>query len=140
MRKHDASRNFSQQAKPEAKIPEALAEAALKEAEKVLTPGEYQILLDGLKKGQATKNRILEWLLTALSPEVTREMTQLMYHLSDTCDPKEVHQCVDYLKARMPDRADYAESYRHQMVELSEARLRRSGVKEQSLAELAAQG
>ena len=113
------------------------AVATIKGAGNVLTPKELQGIIDDMKKGQATKNKILDWLLGNVAIQFMRPM---LFHLTDVCDEHEMGACIDYIAAKMPRDASYVESYRPQMIELVGARSRTPAVKEASLALFASQG
>jgi len=117
-----------------------LASAAvetIREAGDVLTPKELQGIIDDMKRGQGTKNKILDWLLGNVAIQFMRP---LLFHLTDVCDEVEMGACFDYMAAKMPRDASYVESYRTQMIELVGARLRTPAVKQKSLEIFAAQG
>lgn len=137
--KNRTSQNGPLQSQVAASKVAAATVETIRDAGDVFTTKELQIVIDDLKKGQATKNKILDWLLASIQPHVMQHMKPLMFHLTDTCDERELGQCIDYLKLKMPNAADYVESYRDWMTGLVTARVRTAEIKQESLAELASQ-
>lgn len=121
--------------------PEAIGEAS----QEILTAAELKIIVDDLKsenekmrRGQAAKNRILDFLLSKIGFIHLRD---LLYHLPTVCTPEEVNQCLDYMKRKMDPRdANLIESHRHDRCEEAAVRLERDKVKQEALDRLAKEG
>jgi len=135
-RQNNRSQNLEAQARAADQVSAAAVET-IREDGGVLTAKELQVIIDDMKKGQATKNKILDWLLSAMGMSHIRP---LLFHLSDICTQQEMAQCIDFIATKVSRDGDYIRSYKTQMLELIEIRERTAPVKQASLEELAAHG
>lgn len=133
--------NQTQQQGKKPDIADHVADGVVKAIEtdgKILTTAELQKTIDDMRKGQATKNKILDFLIKRIGFIHLRD---LIYHLPTVCTPQEVNQCFDFLAARLDPRdVNLLESHRRERCEEAAVRIEAEKVKKEALEEYAKQG
>jgi septal ring factor EnvC (AmiA/AmiB activator) len=84
-----------------------------------------------------TRKKMLRWLIKNIP---LHQLPHFLYGMTDECNSTEVHQIIDYMKTHLDARdSSLVESYRVQMADTADARLRAPIVKKESLAAMADQ-
>lgn len=79
-----------------------------------------------------TRKKMLRWLVKNMP---LHHVPHFLYGMTDECEPREIHQVIDYMKLQLDERdSSFVESYRIQMADTADARLRAPAVKEAALA------
>lgn len=113
----------------------AAATDAIRSEGGILTATELQVIIDQMRAGYATKNKLLEWLIDRIGFSL---MGPMLYALSERCTESEMHQVIDYLKIRMPRDARVLESRREEMASACHVMIAKGPIREEGLKAFAA--